>query len=90
MYWFHWLKVCNRKLIVSCARGGVGSDSCDAANKCLDVFISKVIRITIPTVMKKLKKDREERLALYNFPSAHWTSIKVTNTIESAFVIVKL
>ncbi len=35
--------------------------------------------------MKKLKKDREERLIFYTFLSAHWASIKTINLIESVF-----
>ncbi|MGP1947333.1 MAG: hypothetical protein ACTS85_02990 [Arsenophonus sp. NC-PG7-MAG3] len=29
------------------------TESCDADNKSLDVFVTKVIRINIPTAMKK-------------------------------------
>ncbi|MBD1573895.1 IS256 family transposase [Vibrio sp. S17_S38] len=43
-----------------------------------------------PAAMKKLKKDREELLAFYDFPAAHWASIRTTNPIESAFATVRL
>src|SRR5690554_7546868 len=40
--------------------------------------------------MECLKKDRDAMLAFYDFPAEHWTSIRTTNPIESAFATVRL
>jgi len=60
-----------------------------AANKALDGMLAKYTD-KYPAAMKKLKKDREELLAFYDFPAAHWASIRTTNPIESAFATVRL
>lgn len=61
----------------------------ESANKALDGMLVKYTD-KYPTAMKKLKKDREELLAFYDFPAAHWASIRTTNPIESAFATVRL
>lgn len=61
----------------------------DSANKALDALLAKY-GAKYPAAMKKLTKDREELLAFYDFPSAHWASIRTTNPIESAFATVRL
>lgn len=43
-----------------------------------------------PKAMQKLKKDREELLAFYDFPAEHWVHIRTTNPIESTFSTVRL
>lgn len=60
-----------------------------AANKALDGMLAKYAD-KYPAAMKKLMKDREELLAFYDFPAAHWASIRTTNPIESAFATVRL
>ena len=40
--------------------------------------------------MEKLRKDREELLAFYDFPAEHWVHIRTTNPIESTFATVRL
>lgn len=60
-----------------------------AANKALDGMLAKYAD-KYPAAMKKLTKDREELLAFYDFPAAHWASIRTTNPIESAFATVRL
>lgn len=40
--------------------------------------------------MEKLKKDREELLAFYDFPAEHRVHIRTTNPIESTFSTVRL
>lgn len=52
----------------------------DSANKELDAMLAKYGG-KYPAAMKKLTKDREELLAFYDFPSAHWASIRTTNPI---------
>ena len=36
-----------------------------------------------------LLKDREERMAVFNFPAQHWQSIRTSNPIESAFATIR-
>lgn len=43
-----------------------------------------------PKATACLEKDREELLAFYDFPAAHWIHIRTTNPIESTFSTVKL
>lgn len=43
-----------------------------------------------PKAMECLAKDREELLAFYDFPAEHWTHIRTSNPIESAFSTVRL
>ena len=43
-----------------------------------------------PGAMERLRKDRDELLAFYNFPSQHWVHIRTTNPIESTFATVRL
>jgi transposase-like protein len=40
--------------------------------------------------MERLRKDREELLAFYDFPAEHWVHIRTTNPIESTFSTVRL
>ena len=42
------------------------------------------------SAMGRLRKDRDELLAFYDFPAAHWTHIRTTNPIESTFATVRL
>ena len=60
-----------------------------SANKALNGILAKY-GDKYPAAMKKLTKDREELLAFYDFPAAHWASIRTTNPIESAFATVRL
>ena len=43
-----------------------------------------------PGAMERLRKDRNELLAFYDFPAPHWTHIRTTNPIESVFATVRL
>jgi len=43
-----------------------------------------------PKAMECLAKDREEMLAFYDFPAAHWAHLRTTNPIESTFASVRL
>lgn len=61
----------------------------ESANKALDGVLAKY-GDKYSAAMKKLTKDREELLAFYDFPAAHWASIRTTNPIESAFATVRL
>jgi len=43
-----------------------------------------------PKAAETLRKEREALLAFYDFPAAHWQSIRTTNPIESTFATVRL
>jgi len=43
-----------------------------------------------PKAVETLEKDREELMAFYRFPAAHWKHIRSTNVIESVFATVRL
>ena len=43
-----------------------------------------------PKATACLVKDRSELLTFYDFPGAHWQSIRTTNPIESTFATVRL
>jgi len=43
-----------------------------------------------PKAVASLIKDEEKLLSYYDFPAAHWQTIRSTNVIESAFATVKL
>jgi transposase-like protein len=40
--------------------------------------------------MDKLKKEREELMAFYDFSADHWVHIRTTNSIESTFSTARL
>jgi transposase-like protein len=43
-----------------------------------------------PKAVASLLRDRERMLTFYDFPAAHWQSIRSANVIESAFATVRL
>jgi len=43
-----------------------------------------------PKAANCLAQDRDELLTFYDFPGAHWQSIRTTNPIESTFATVRL
>ncbi|EJM2521940.1 transposase [Salmonella enterica] len=59
-----------------------------SADKALDAMLVKY-GDKYPAAMKKLTKDREELPAFYDFPVAHWASIRTTNPIEPAFATAR-
>ncbi len=61
----------------------------DSANKAFDGVLAKY-NDKYPAAMKKLTKGREELLAFYDFPAAHWASIRTTDPIASAIATVRL
>jgi transposase-like protein len=64
------------------AENRVNADS--ALNLFLETFAAKY-----PKATECLKKDREALLAFYDFPAEHWTHIRSTNVIESAFATIR-
>ena len=43
-----------------------------------------------PKAVECQARDREELLAFYDFPAAHWGSLRTTNPIESTFATIRL
>lgn len=43
-----------------------------------------------PKAMQCLLKDKDQMLAFYDFPAAHWQHIRTSNPIESTFATVRL
>jgi transposase-like protein len=43
-----------------------------------------------PKAVASLLRDHEKMLTFYDFPAAHWQSIRSTNVVESAFATVRL
>jgi len=43
-----------------------------------------------PKAVDCLVKSKDESMAFYDFPAAHWRHIRSTNVIESAFASVRL
>ena len=65
------------------------ADSRDSAEKAFDRFI-QTYEQKYPKAVDCLVKDREELLAFYDFPAAHWQHIRTTNPIESTFATIRL
>ena len=61
----------------------------DDAHKAFDRALVR-FESKYPGAMERLRKDREELLAFYDFPAEHWTHIRTTNPIESTFATVRL
>ena len=59
-------------------------DALDAYQRALVRFKGKY-----PGAMERLRKDKEELLAFYDFPALHWQHIRTTNPIESTFATVR-
>lgn len=59
-----------------------------AAERAFDHWIERY-RDKYPKATACLARDREELLAFYNFPAAHWTHLRTTNVIESAFATIR-
>ncbi len=61
----------------------------EAAEEQVQSFI-KEYRDRYPKAVASLVRDQEKLLTYYDFPAAHWMTIRSTNVIESAFATVKL
>ena len=55
----------------------------------LDRFI-RTYEDKYPKAVCYLVKDREELLTFYDFPAAHWKSLRTTNPIESTFATIRI
>lgn len=58
------------------------------AEAAFDLFI-KTYEDKYPGTVQCLLKDQDELLAFYDFPAAHWKSIRTTNPIESTFATIR-
>ena len=56
----------------------------DAFNAFVEAFTDKYRKAT-----ECLAKDREQLLAFYDMPAAHWQHIRSTNVIESTFATIR-
>lgn len=65
------------------------ADSRRNAGKAFDRFVATYEQ-KYPKAVDCLVKDREELLAFYDFPAAHWQHIRTTNPIESTFATIRL
>jgi transposase-like protein len=63
-------------------------DSRTQADQHLAAFVEKYEAI-YPTAVACLKRDQEACLTFYDFPKAHWKTIRTTNVIERLFGEVK-
>ena len=61
----------------------------DDALKAFDTALA-TYEAKYPKAMACLEKDKEEMLAFYDFPAAHWQHIRTSNPIESTFATVRL
>jgi transposase-like protein len=59
------------------------------AHQAFDLFV-ETYEDKYPKATKCLKKDRDDLLAFYDFPAAHWQHIRTTNPVESTFATVRL
>lgn len=64
------------------------ADTKEEAEGHFDAFIA-LYRDKYPKSVECLSKDRSELLTFFDFPAAHWRSIRTTNPIESVFATVK-
>jgi transposase-like protein len=58
----------------------------EAAHKTFDGFLL-TYRDKYPKAAECLEKDRDNLLAFYDYPAAHWQHIRTTNPIESTLLI---
>ena len=64
------------------------ADSKQDAIAAMDLFANKY-QDKYPRAVECLLKNRDEMLAFYDFPAAHWQHIRTTNPIESTFSTVR-
>ena len=65
------------------------ADTREAAHKAFDRALTR-FQDKYPKAMDCLARDREELLAFYDYPAAHWIHLRTTNPIESTFSTVRL
>jgi transposase-like protein len=65
------------------------ADTKASAEQAFDRFIA-TYEAKYPKATHCLAKDRDELLAFYDFPAAHWQHLRTTNPIESTFATIRL
>ena len=65
------------------------AESRSAATRALNRFI-RTYEDKYPKATACLDADRDSLLTFYDFPAAHWQSVRTTNPIESTFATVRL
>jgi transposase-like protein len=65
------------------------ADSRVNADQAFERFIA-TYEAKYPKAVDCLVKDREQLLAFYDFPAAHWQHLRTTNPIESTFATIRL
>jgi len=65
------------------------SETKEIAEEEIEKFV-KEYEDKYPKAVASLLRGRERMLTLFDFPAAHWQSIRSTNVIESAFATVRL
>ena len=65
------------------------SDTRMNAHKAFERFLA-TWEAKYPRAAECLARDREELLAFYDFPAAHWGHLRTTNPIESTFATIRL
>ncbi len=58
------------------------------AERAFELFL-KTYEAKYPKATACLEKDREALLTFYEFPAAHWQSLRTTNPIESTFATIR-
>lgn len=64
------------------------AETLDNAQIAFDLFV-KTYEDKYPGVVRCLLKDQDELLTFYDFPAAHWASIRTSNPIESTFATIR-
>ena len=66
-----------------------GSDTRASAKKAFERFLA-TWEAKYPKAAECLARDREDLLAFYDFPAAHWGHLRTTNPIESRFTFATI
>jgi len=61
----------------------------EEADTAFDRFVDE-FGLKYPKAAECLTKDRDNLLCFYDYPAEHWTHLRTTNAIESAFATVRL
>lgn len=67
----------------------MNAETREVAEEQIETFVER-FEDKYPKAVASLVRDREQLLTFFDFPAAHWMSIRSTNVIESAFATVRL
>ncbi|MEX1654816.1 IS256 family transposase [Streptomyces pseudovenezuelae] len=94
--WVHKTRNVSNSLPKSALSGAKKAlqETCNAedrthAEKAIEAF-AKTYGAKFPKAVAKITEDRDEPLAVYDFPAEHWIHLRTTNPIESTFSTVRL